>query len=143
MKVLISVLLVLMVFNANAQPVSNKEVVAITKVLNTQAEAWNTGSVEGYMQGYWNSDSLLFIGSKGPAYGYTTTLERYKKSYPDKAAMGTLSFSNLSFYKLSDEYYHVVGAWKLVREKDTPGGYFTLLFKKIKGKWLIVADHTS
>lgn len=143
MKVLISILLVLMVFNTRAQPVVNKDIVAINQVLNTQADAWNTGSIDGYMQGYWNSDSLLFIGSKGPAYGYATTLERYKKSYPDKAAMGTLSFSNLSFYKLSNEYYHVVGAWKLVREKDTPGGYFTLLFKKIKGKWLIVADHTS
>lgn len=122
---------------------TNNDVVQITAVLDKQSAAWNEGDIETYMQGYWNNDSLLFIGSKGPVYGYQPTLERYKKSYPDKKAMGVLGFSALSFKKLSDEYFYVTGRWSLQRDKDNPNGYFTLLFRKIEGNWLIVADHSS
>lgn len=115
----------------------------IKAVLDEQAAAWNNADIEAYMHGYWNNDSLLFIGSKGPVYGYKPTLERYQKSYPDKQAMGELRFSELTFKKLSKEYYFVTGKWNLQRDKDNPNGYFTLLFRKIKGKWRIVADHSS
>lgn len=113
-------------------------------ILNRQAEAWNRGDIDGYMRaGYWDNDSLLFIGSKGPTYGYAGTLDRYKASYKDKDAMGTLTFSNLSFRKISNKYYHVTGAWSLARKADNPKGYFTLLFRKTKQGWRIVADHSS
>lgn len=125
-----------------SQPAEN-DIAEISAVLNTQAAEWNKGNIEGYMQGYWNNDSLLFIGSKGPVYGYNNTLQRYKKGYPDKDAMGQLSFSNLSFKKLSNEYYHVTGSWSLMRKGDNPNGYFTLIFRKIDGHWVIVADHSS
>lgn len=116
---------------------------SIKSVLTAQSIAWNDGNIDAYMQGYWNDDSLLFIGNKGPVYGYMSTLERYKNSYPDKEAMGELSFSGLSFKRLSDEYYYVTGKWSLVRATDNPNGYFTLLFRKINDKWLIIADHSS
>ncbi len=121
---------------------AGNEEAAIKHVLDRQVAEWNKGNIDGYMQGYWNNDSLLFIGRKGPKYGYTTTLENYKKAYPDAATMGKLSFSNLKFKKLSGEYYYVTGGWSLERE-DSPGGYFTLLFQKVNGKWVIIADHTS
>lgn len=126
-----------------AQKGAKDNIMLIKDVLDEQATAWNKGDIEAYMQGYWHDDSLLFIGNKGPVYGYKSTLERYKKSYPDKQAMGELSFSELTFKKLSNEYYFVTGKWSLQRDKDNPNGYFTLLFRKIKGKWRIVADHSS
>lgn len=126
-----------------AQKGAKDNIMLIKDVLDEQATAWNKGDIEAYMQGYWHDDSLLFIGNKGPVYGYKPTLERYKKSYPDKQAMGELSFSELTFKKLSNEYYFVTGKWSLQRDKDNPNGYFTLLFRKIKGKWRIVADHSS
>lgn len=126
-----------------AQKGNKDDVMLIKAVLDEQAAAWNNADIEAYMHGYWNNDSLLFIGSKGPVYGYKPTLERYQKSYPDKQAMGELRFSELTFKKLSKEYYFVTGKWNLQRDKDNPNGYFTLLFRKIKGKWRIVADHSS
>lgn len=122
---------------------NNAETKQIAEVLHKQAAAWNKGNIEEYMHGYWNNDSLLFIGSKGPVYGYTPTLERYQKSYPDKEAMGELSFSALTFKRLSQEYYFVTGRWSLQRDKDNPNGYFSLLFRKIDKRWQIVADHSS
>src|SRR5690348_407638 len=64
---------------------------AIRQILEQQTEAWNNGDIEGFMQTYWKSDSLLFIGKNGVRRGWKETLENYKKGYPDKAAMGRLS----------------------------------------------------
>lgn len=115
----------------------------IRAVLDKQMKAWNEGSIEQYMQGYWKSDSLVFVGKNGPTYGYKETLERYKRSYSDTAKMGKLSFDILQARQLSKEYYFVLGKWALKRTVGDIGGSFTLLFRKIKGEWLIVADHSS
>lgn len=138
-KILLVLLLLPILNNATAQT----DVQAIQNVLTQQAKAWNNGDLDNYMKGYWNNDSLLFIGRGGPGYGYQNTLERYKKGYPDKATMGQLTFSNLSFNQLSDEYYHVIGKYELKRTVGDASGYFTLIFRKMGGKWLIVADHSS
>jgi ketosteroid isomerase-like protein len=116
---------------------------AIMKVLDVQSQAWNRGDLETFMQGYWKSDSLLFVGKSGPKYGWQTTLDNYKKGYPDKAAMGQLSFDILKVQLLDKSNAFVLGGWHLKREKDAPGGYFTLWFRKINGEWKIVTDHSS
>ncbi len=115
----------------------------IRAVLHDQTISWNEGNLEEFMKGYWNSDSVLFIGSSGPNYGYTTSLDYYKKHYPDAAARGVLSFEILQMKPLSVLYYFVVGKFHLERTIGNAEGYFTLLFKKVKGKWMIVVDHSS
>ncbi len=115
----------------------------IKEVLNRQVAAWNKGNIDDFMYGYWQSDSLSFIGKSGASYGYTNTLKRYKKSYPDTAAMGKLQFSGLQFMRLSDEYYYVIGNWHLQRTMGDIGGMFTLLFRKINERWQIISDHSS
>jgi ketosteroid isomerase-like protein len=115
----------------------------IRKIMARQEISWNEGDIRGFMQGYWPSDSLMFIGKDGITYGYRQTLERYQKNYPDAAAMGTLSFHILEMERLSPDTYHMVGQWRLDRQADQLKGHFTLLFKKIDGEWLIVKDHSS
>lgn len=116
---------------------------AILLVLQNQCIAWNAGNIEQYMQGYWHHDSLQFVSKKGITYGYTNTLEKYKKSYPTKAEMGQLQFDILQINKISHNNYMVQGKWQLQNVNPIPMGYFTLWFKKISGKWYIVMDHTS
>lgn len=115
----------------------------ILQVLDMQMKAWNSGSIEQYMTGYWNNDSLLFVGKSGPTYGYNKTLQNYKRSYSDAAKMGQLHFDILQVRQLSADYYFVLGKWALARTAGDVSGSFTLLFRKIKGKWCIVADHSS
>ncbi len=115
----------------------------ILAVLENQRQAWNNGDIESFMIGYWQSDSLLFVGKSGPNYGYDNTLANYKKSYPDKAAMGYLTFTILQVKEIDKSNAFVLGKWNLKRAKDEPNGHFTLLFKKIKGSWKIVVDHSS
>lgn len=116
---------------------------AIRDVMNEQVKAWNNGNIDAFMQTYWKSDSLLFVGSSGPTYGWQTTLEHYKQRYPDTAAMGKLDFDILQVKLLAADYGFVLGKWHLARSIGDIGGHFTLLFKKIKGHWYIIADHTS
>ena len=121
----------------------DKDAQSIRKVLSTQVEAWNSGNIDEFMHGYWESDSLKFIGKTGVTYGYQQTLANYKKNYNDTAKMGKLFFDLIEIKRLSAEYYFVVGKWFLKRSVGDVGGTYTLLFRKINGKWVIVVDHTS
>ena len=116
---------------------------AVLKILDDQILYWNKGDLDHFVKGYWNNDSLMFIGSSSVVYGYRNTLNRYKKNYSDTAKMGKLRFEVLHIKKLSPEYYYVVGKWFLKRSAGDVGGHYTLLFHKIKGEWKIVADHSS
>lgn len=137
-------LLLLTVFlltpGVNAQ--SNDEL-AIRKAMNEQLAAWNAGDIDRFMGTYWQDDSLMFIGKSGITYGWQKTLENYKKGYPDTTAMGKLDFNILEVKRLSVMYFFVVGKWHLTRSIGNIGGHFTLLFRKIKNKWVIIADHSS
>lgn len=114
----------------------------IRAVMNKQADDWNRGDIPAFMEGYWKSDKLAFVGSQ-VTKGWQPTLDRYKRSYPDKSAMGTLTFSDLEITVLSNDSALVLGSWSLKREKDNPGGKFTLIFRKFKEGWRIIHDHTT
>jgi ketosteroid isomerase-like protein len=115
----------------------------IHEALDAQEAAWNDGDVDQFMKGYWNSPKTEFVGANGILSGWQAVLDRYKKAYPDKKTMGTLTFSGLEIEMLGNEVALVVGHWELKREKDRPGGVFTLVFRKFHDGWKIVNDHTS
>jgi hypothetical protein len=130
-----------MSIKANAQLSEQNQ---IKQVMNQQVEDWNSGNIKNFMKGYWNNDSLRFIGKRGITYGWKPVLDNYLKSYPDKAAIGKLKFENLSIDVLSDNAAFVTGQWTInYVDKDSVGGWFSLLFKRIDEVWIIVADHTS
>ena len=136
-------LLLLTFILANTIAAQSKDEQTIRTLIEEQRLAWNTGNKEKFMQTYWQNDSLMFIGKSGITYGWQKTLDNYKKGYPDTAAMGKLDFDLLEVKRLSVMYFFVVGKWHLTRSIGDVGGHFTLLFKKIKNKWVIVADHSS
>ncbi|MBK7884998.1 MAG: DUF4440 domain-containing protein [Chitinophagaceae bacterium] len=140
MKTFLFILLLTTVTGTSAQ---QKDEAAIRKILTAQTDAWNNGNIEEFMKSYWQNDSLMFIGKSGVTYSWEKTLDNYKTGYPDTSAMGKLNFDILQVNKLSDEYYFVVGKWFLKRTIGDIGGHFTLLFRKIKNTWVIVADHSN
>jgi ketosteroid isomerase-like protein len=115
----------------------------ILDVLEAQDAAWNSGDLVGFMETYWNSDSLMFIGKSGVTYGWSNTLKNYQRGYPDTAAMGKLKFTLIRMERLSRKKYFIVGKWQLTRTAGNLQGHFTLLLRKINGQWKIVADHSS
>src|SRR6267378_5709251 len=116
---------------------------AISTVLRAQQTAWNRGDVDTFLVGYWHSPELTFSGSSGVARGWDGVLARYKKNYPDKAAMGHLDFSELEFRFLQPDAALVLGHWHLKRENDELGGVFSLVWRRFPDGWKIIHDHTS
>jgi len=116
---------------------------AINRVLHSQQDAWNRGDVDAFLVGYWQSPELTFSGSSGVSRGWDGVLARYKKSYPDRAAMGQLDFSGLEFRFLGADAALVLGQWHLKREQGDIGGVFTLVWQRFPNGWKIIHDHTS
>lgn len=113
--------------------------------MQEQEDSWNKGDLENFMDHYWKSDSLRFIGKSGLNYGWQTTLDNYKKSYSNKAEMGTLKFTNKSIEILGEEAIFVIGNWQLTRQ-DSLGnlqGMYSLIWQNKNGKWVITTDHSS
>ncbi|MEQ1761950.1 MAG: DUF4440 domain-containing protein [Pyrinomonadaceae bacterium] len=135
--------LLLSVFVMGQSDSQKTKIADIRAVMDKQAVDWNRGDIPAFMEGYWKSDQLTFVSTRGVTKGWQPTLDNYKKGYPDKAAMGLLTFSDLEITVVSKDAAVVLGSWSLKRVKDNPGGKFTLIFRKFKEGWRIVHDHTS
>jgi hypothetical protein len=106
-------------------------------------EAWNQGNLEEFMKGYWVSDSLVFTGSRGPTYGYDSTLESYRRGYPDLETMGKLDFEIVDLRQIDVRTALMIGKFYLTRTIGDLQGYYTLVWQKTDGKWVIISDHSS
>ena len=119
------------------------EIDAIKEMLTTQQECWNNGNIDGFMEGYWNSEKLIFTSATHvPAYGWENTLERYKNSYPTKESKGEFRLEILDVSLTSTTTSNLFGKWELIREKDHPNGLFYLDLEKFDENWLITKDST-
>lgn len=112
----------------------------ILTLIDDQEKAWSKHDLEGFMKGYWKSDSLKFYGSNGITYGWDKTLANYKKGYPTPAHSGTLKFKVNDISRIEKESYYVMGEYHLTRTIGDANGVFMIIFRKINGKWKIVAD---
>jgi hypothetical protein len=128
-----------------AQPPPSPESLeaGVRALLKKQVADWNRGDVTAFMRGYWKSPQTEFVGTDGIMRGWETVLDRYRKTYPDRASMGHLDFTGLEVTVLGPEAALAVGHWQLKRLNDTPGGVFTLVFRKFPEGWRIINDHTS
>ena len=123
--------------------ISAKDSLAIMKVMEFQENAWNSGDINSFMEGYIKSDELVFSGKSGPVYGWNETKNRYLKNYPDTQTMGQLKFSVNKIRSVSSDVAFLIGEYYLTRSTEDSYGHFTLFWKKINNKWLIISDHTS
>jgi ketosteroid isomerase-like protein len=114
----------------------------LKSILAVQQAAWNEGNLDKFMDAYWKSDKLTFSSRGETRRGWQTTLEKYKKSYPDRATMGKLTFSNLEVESLSVDVAMMLGEWKIEGEKPASGN-FSLVWRRIDGTWVIIHDHSS
>ena len=151
MRRILFITLALLVFSVLATPQSGadshpKDRAAITQLLTIQQDNWNKGDVDAFLSAYWRSPDLTFSGTSGTQRGYDAVYARYKRSYPDRAAMGHLDFSELEFHFTGNDGALVLGHWHLTREKSGGGdigGVFSLVWQRFPEGWRIIHDHTS
>ena len=117
----------------------------IIKVLTAQERAWNKGDLNGFAQGYKNSPDILFVGAQ-ISRGFQQMLDDYRHNYPNRDAMGQLSFIDLEPRVLDEHFAVVLGKYHLDRSKKAGGtaeGVFSLVFEKTAEGWKIIVDHTT
>ena len=140
MKKLILILLLLPLFSFGQEREWTGEEQEILAVIEKQRQDWNNFDIEGFMEGYWKSEELRFYGSNGVTSGWVNTLERYKKAYPTKEHTGQLKFVINEISRIEKNSYYVMGEFHLERPVGDANGIFMILFRKIDGKWKIIAD---
>lgn len=128
---------------SNTKAYQENNLLEIQSILEKQSGCWNVGDLDCFMEGYWKSDSLKFIGKSGVTYGWEQTLNRYKKSYSGEEAMGKLKFDVIELQLIDSQTCFLIGKYELTRVIGDLSGHFTLLWKKINGQWKIVVDHSS
>lgn len=117
---------------------------AIERVLDEQVAAWNRGDLEAFMEGYWRSPDLVFTSGGNVQRGWQTTLDRYRATYGNSPeTMGRLAFSDLEVHPLGDGAAWALGRWALDNAGRKIGGVFSLVFREVDGRWVIIHDHTS
>lgn len=129
--------------SANAPNAPNAGEEAVRSVLLDQVVQWNNGDIPGFMKGYWKSEKTEFVNANGIFRGWDNVLQRYLRQYPNRAAMGQLTFSDLEINMLGSDSAYVLGRWRLERQSGPIGGVFTLIFRKFPDGWKIIHDHTS
>lgn len=127
----------------NAQEFSVNVCAEITEIVKNQQQEWNKGNIDGYMEAYWKSDSVMFITVKGITWGWNNVREKYLKAYPDQVTRGELFFEELECHDLKGGLVLMTGRWRVSRPVNNASGFFSLIWKKIDGKWRIIYDHTS
>jgi uncharacterized protein (TIGR02246 family) len=117
----------------------------VVKVITRQEDAWNKGDLDGFAAAYKNSPDILFVGSH-VFKGFSEMVAEYKRDYPNKDAMGTLSFYDPEPRILDEHYAVLVGRYKLERSKKNGGnadGAFSMVLEKTPDGWKIILDHTT
>lgn len=140
----LSTFILLMFFAVSVSAQKDEKIkTEIRKVMDAQTAAWNSGDIDGFMQGYWKSPQMTFVSGDNVTKGWQETTDRYKRSYNTREKMGTLVFSDLEIEVLSKDSAKVLGRWKVAHEPKDSQGRFTLIFRKFKEGWRIIHDHTS
>jgi beta-aspartyl-peptidase (threonine type) len=118
---------------------------AARAVLDRQVEDWNKGDLDGFLAGYWKSPKVVFQSGGRRYDGWEAMRERYRRRYQAEGrAMGRLAFTGLDVEPLGPEAVLARGRWQLTMPDDTtPGGLFTVIFRRFPEGWKIVHDHTS
>ena len=143
-NILYAALLILAMYGAVlAQAKDDKIKADIRKVMDEQVAAWNNGDIDGFMQGYWKSENLIFVSGDRVTKGWQQTTDNYKKNYNTREKMGVLTFSDLEIEILGKDSAKVLGRWKVAHPPQDSQGRFTLIFRKFKEGWRIIHDHTS
>lgn len=140
MKYLLLVLLFSIGFSCTTNRNEADDINQIKKILNDQQHSWSNGDIEGFMSGYWKSDSLKFYSGAKLSKGWQNTLDNYKVRYPTSAHTGTLNFKIADISKINEDAYWVMGEYHLKREVGNAKGTFMIIFKRMDGEWKIVAD---
>jgi uncharacterized protein (TIGR02246 family) len=115
----------------------------IKGVLAAQVAAWNENDLDGFLAAYWQSPSTRFVAGGELVEGYDAVAQSYRANYGAGGDLGRLALTDLSVTMITDDVATVVGRFNLEDAKGVETGGYTLVMRKVDGRWRIAHDHTS
>ncbi len=118
----------------------------IAAVLQSSADAWSRGDLDGFMQSYEPSAEVAYVGKAGLVRGYAAIHAMYAGRFGTGRRMGRLTLQVLDDQPLGPDHALVTGRFALGRPKQDGGdatGVFTLVLHRTSLGWRIMSDHTS
>ena len=118
----------------------------VERAMRDSEAAWNRGDLPAFASYYDDSPPTTFIGREVTRGGVQAILDRYRRGYPTRETMGTLTFSELEVRPLAEGVALMTGRFALKRTAAGGGdasGRFTLIWKRTPAGWKIIHDHTS
>ena len=115
-------------------------------LMKTSEAAWNRGDLESFVLDYDDSPETTFIGRTVTRGSRQAILDRYRRSYATREAMGTLTFSEMTARLIAADIAILIGRFELKRTPAGGGdtsGRFTLVWKRTPDGWKIIHDHSS
>jgi uncharacterized protein (TIGR02246 family) len=118
----------------------------VEKIMQDSEAEWNRGDLVSFASHYEDSPETTFMGKEVVRGGVEAILARYRRAYPTREAMGTLTFSEIEVRPLADGVALATGKFALKRSAAGGGdssGRFTLVLRRTAAGWKIIHDHTS
>lgn len=116
----------------------------VKAALDEQVQAWNRGDLEKAMTYYWNDPSMVWISKAGVQKGYQFVLDDFRKEFADRSKMGQYTYEPLYIETLSPDKVYYVFKWKIeLNGKRLMGGVSSQVWKKIRNRWYVTAEHAS
>ena len=105
----------------------------LERMMKTSEAAWNRGDLESFVLDYDDTPETTFIGKTVTRGSRQAILDRYRRGYPTREKMGTLTYSEMTVRMLSPEIALMTGKFELKRSAEGGGdstGRFTLVWNE-------------
>lgn len=135
---------------ATAQPASiaggDNRAAEITQVLETMAQAWNRGDLNGFLLPYLDSPQTTYMTTE-VVHGVPAIRQFYMGSWWRSGTPTlNLAFRGIEVRPLGRDYALALGHWVVTNKttgQETRTGIFSLTMMRTPQGWRIIHDHSS
>jgi uncharacterized protein (TIGR02246 family) len=117
----------------------------IYDVLLKMLDRWNAHDVEGYLNIYWKSPSLLVVVDAEQYNGWQELRDSYINGYPNRDSMGYITPARIQIKLLKPDLALALTWWSISfpNSKQKVVGNSTMNLERFDDGWKIVASHSS
>jgi len=115
----------------------------IHKVYNKAVSEWNNKNMRGYMNMFWESDSLRVASGSRAVYGWQRALDTSIEQDPQGDYMGQAYTDEFRIYPVDPSHAWSYTRFRIESEGQSMTGSSTDIWEKKNGNWRIIHSHIS
>ncbi len=123
---------------------SEDSIANVLAVVKTMREDWNGGDMQGYLDAYWNDDSLSLLFGNRVVTGKGDMTQMFTSAWPDEEKMGNYATDNVRARIATPGLAIVDGTFEHQFTDELIVGAFSQVLRRMdSGDWKVVHEHTS